>query len=742
MNVTINNSTIALEPLQYEDAPGEAPPADGSLAGLDGQTFDDALTLAGALAEVGLALPESPPIGAAPYTISAADQAVTATAKEAEMADDPMTEDPMAPAEGDSTPDDSGYEAATVLALELGDGKTIVVADLDQVADPQALADAVAAGLTSTDVEVMSMNGTTTVTGPAVADARAAALNHNDGVVNWASPDDSVAVVDEAADNDLVPVPVVSISVYDTDGQPTGSAAVGGAEPMEEEEPEEAEPEAEAEITMAADDTVEAAAPATAPWEGILVLEGVESGDGRMILEGALTWRDLPLTLMLMTRNPDGGGGHDGAEVCGTIEWMERRGNEIWGGGNLDMSLPAGVTAQGLLDRKTLRGVSADIDSVKVSYENKMPAGGEISDLLNFDPGLLMVTNGRVMGATLCPFPAFQEAFVYLVPDGQDATAVPENALAATAMISFPDTQVVTYLPVNDDALVADAGAAPVAPPKSWFENPRLTGPTPLTVTADGRVFGHVAAWGTCHIGHRGCTPVPKSKTNYAAFRVGRVLTAEGVQVPTGPIVLNTDHADLNDPWRKAKDFYAHTGCAAADVNIGEDKFGVWVAGAARPDATPSQIRALRASDISPDWRLVNGKPLELVALLVVSNSGFKVPQSLAASAGGGRTVPAGTLAYSMQLGSTHLDALVAAGSVRQALVDHSLAMKVQELAGQVQELMRPIREAKAREKLAALATQRPALVEAPVTAAPSAMAAAKNRMARAQAARLAQTMR
>jgi hypothetical protein len=75
--------------------------------------------------------------------------------------------------------------------------------------------------------------------------------------------------------------------------------------------------------------------------------------------------------------------------------------------------------------------------------------------MLAFDPGLLMVTSGRVMGATLCPFPAFQQAYVYLVSgddvvdtQNDDVTLVASGSLAARR-----DAQVVVWTPIGDDAL-------------------------------------------------------------------------------------------------------------------------------------------------------------------------------------------------------------------------------------------------------------------------------------------------
>src|SRR5574341_208430 len=38
-------------------------------------------------------------------------------------------------------------------------------------------------------------------------------------------------------------------------------------------------------------------------------------------------------------------------------------------------------------------------------------------------------------------------------------------------------------------------------PPRAWFDNPKLTKATPLRITDDGRVYGHLATWRTCHLG-------------------------------------------------------------------------------------------------------------------------------------------------------------------------------------------------------------------------------------------------
>lgn len=169
--------------------------------------------------------------------------------------------------------------------------------------------------------------------------------------------------------------------------------------------------------------------------------------------------------------------------------------------------------------------------------------------------------------------------------------------------------------------LVADAGRKA---PAAWFANPMLERATHLTVTDDGRVFGHLAEWGVCHIGFDGvCVVAPESQTGYAYFATGQVALDNGTMARTGVISLGGGHAGRGSP-RAAIEHYDSTSHAVADVTVGEDEHGIWCAGWIRPGTTDEQVGALRASDVSGDWREVGGN-LELVAALAVNVGGFPV---------------------------------------------------------------------------------------------------------------------
>lgn len=187
------------------------------------------------------------------------------------------------------------------------------------------------------------------------------------------------------------------------------------------------------------------------------------------------------------------------------------------------------------------------------------------------------------------------------------------------------------------------AGAIPVIPPDDWFENPGLDRPTAIRVAPDGRVFGHVASWNTNHIGMPHGVRPPRSRSGYAYFRTGEIQTASGKLLPVGQLTLSGGHAGLEKTASQAAKHYDDTQSAIADVTVGEDAHGIWVAGAVRPDASPEQIRALRASAPSGDWRMINGS-LEMVAVCQVNVPGFPIPRALAASGQRVSLVAAGSL--------------------------------------------------------------------------------------------------
>lgn len=189
----------------------------------------------------------------------------------------------------------------------------------------------------------------------------------------------------------------------------------------------------------------------------------------------------------------------------------------------------------------------------------------------------------------------------------------------------------------NDEDMQASAitasaaGLAPMVPPRSWFDRPKLDGPTAMTVTADGQVYGHAALWGTCHTGMPGtCRTPPRSQSDYRFFHLGEVDTDQG-PVHVGRVTMDTGHAPMTASHRGTIAHYDDTGTGIAHVRAYEDDHGIVLAGALVPDAPAEKARRFKGATVSGDWRSIGGK-LEMVGMLAVNVPGFPVPRAMAAS--------------------------------------------------------------------------------------------------------------
>lgn len=405
-----------------------------------------------------------------------------------------------------------------------------------------------------------------------------------------------------------------------------------------------------AEASKPAGDTVPEPDPAPTPdaqapipdgrWEGVIAREGEMTGDGRLIESGALRWDDLPVPLRVAFKDV---GGHDGAEVCGRIETVERRDNgDIYATGTFDLGSAVGTEAFRQVSEQMSNGVSIDTDDVtfRIMAKADMPEAdvadsGDASDVepdpdgrvkvaaMSSSDELMVIESARLRAATLVAVPAFATARVYAAGQAPSTSETPErdeNVDSEEKMARSANAD-----PLSRDSLTA--AAIPTTPPEAWFKDPQLTGPTALVVEDDGRVYGHIAAWGTCHIGQVGkCVEPPTSPSNYAYFRTGALRTAEGTSVAVGHLTMGTGHAGPRDSANAAAEHYDNTGTVFADVAAGEDAYGIWVAGSLRPGITAEQVRVARSAPISGDWRTIRGS-LELVGALAVNVPGFPVPR-------------------------------------------------------------------------------------------------------------------
>lgn len=391
---------------------------------------------------------------------------------------------------------------------------------------------------------------------------------------------------------------------------------------------------------------------------GVAVVEDSQTGDGRVFMPGSLTWNEAdshPLGWQVQDAP-----GHDGSVVCGRIDAYMRFGNLIGYTGTWDLD-GAGWEVRRLVEGRFVGGVSVDTDDFAAEVVDQ--DGNPVDPMMGMfgDPEdvVLAVTGARIRSQVVCRVPAFTEAFIANgePPAGwageRPGVVVGEETVADDATEDEPPAE------IAEDAAVAElvaaatrAGNPPsVLPDAADFANPMFgdsadTDPRlvqlpdrpgqyacPITITDDGRVYGHLAAWGTCHVGLDGCVTPPSSRYAYAHFLTGEVETNAGM-VPVGQITMGTGHAAPHLSATQAAAHYDNTGTAAFDVFVGEDAHGIWFSGRARADISPAEVRVLRASGaVSGDWRQIGGG-LELVAVLSVNVPGFPVPRLSVAASG------------------------------------------------------------------------------------------------------------
>lgn len=417
-------------------------------------------------------------------------------------------------------------------------------------------------------------------------------------------------------------------------------------------------------------------------WKSEMAFEGVPTGDGRYINPGAIEYRDTPLPLMLQTETAPG---HQGAVLAGAINQTGKLGNVAIGSGDYDAS-DAGRQFQQIVNARGRFGVSidvADADGEPACPDHGDPENCPEDCTVPYQVNFSLI---RVMGVTGTPFPAFEDA--YICADTPVATSADQPVAADGAPCHECDgqTEVGTVtIPVEIDGTeVAEAtfplyaGKTPVlpastglgglvtasaatvvaSPPRDWFDKPafhvgdgRLVQQPdgfyacPLTVTSPDpdtglrKVFGHMAAWNSCHTGYvNQCVRPPRSQTDYAAFNVRPIVTDDGELVNVGHLTMGVGHAETTG-HEHVEDVRAHYdggpgAIRMAHVRAGEDEFGIWFSGYIDPDATEAQVQAFAMCSVSGDWRSVwRGKGTDLVACLAgVSVPGFTIAQALAAA--------------------------------------------------------------------------------------------------------------
>lgn len=346
-------------------------------------------------------------------------------------------------------------------------------------------------------------------------------------------------------------------------------------------------------------------------WTGMLLPLGVPTADDRiMAADAEVIIRELPLPLMWQKQS---GNGHDQSYTVGAIQTAEMVNGELQASGVM-FDTPEAMEATEQAREKVTKPSIDYVDEVWaiVGEDGEALSDEQIEDAMfgESDTKILMQSSKlTVLGATLVSIPAFQETYLTLEDDEVEVD---------------PDLA---------DALVA-SGVQTHVYGAELFNDPGFGKVTPLSVDKEtGRVSGHIASWGTCHLGIQdACVTPPHSETGYALFHVSEVETDEG-PLGVGRLTVGGGHASARSGVQAATDHYDDVCSSWAMVRAGEDEYGIWVSGVVDPSADTKALAQGMSAPVSGDWRRHGGN-LEMVAALGVVAPGFPVPRGTRDSAG------------------------------------------------------------------------------------------------------------
>lgn len=311
--------------------------------------------------------------------------------------------------------------------------------------------------------------------------------------------------------------------------------------------------------------------------------------DGRMIEAAGFGVRDLPLSIKAQFTDAPG---HSDAVIVGTLQEVTVEGDVLSGRGWF-VDTDEGRKAAFLMDAGALRFNSVDLADVEADLEYDEEAGMKVR-----------FRKARLGATTIVSLPAFAEAYGEV--DSEEITASFEQPFHIS-------------LEVKEDEEILASGLL-----QDWdaFHIPESPEPQKIVVDEEGRVFGHLGLWGSCHDGIESrCVRIPRPQDNYASFNKPGVMTDQGL-VETGPIFLSGGHRyGINgDDWTDA---YGGIENAWADVRVTVGQLGPWISGVVRPGLSEEIVYAARASRISGHWK--GGR---LKAIVSVNAEGYDVPGS------------------------------------------------------------------------------------------------------------------
>lgn len=174
--------------------------------------------------------------------------------------------------------------------------------------------------------------------------------------------------------------------------------------------------------------------------------------------------------------------------------------------------------------------------------------------------------------------------------------------------------------------------------PEGWFDEPVDMSPHgEIRVNEDGRLWGYLAPASVSHRSFPGKhVRVPMGNVDYSGWQNKAWPVAEGHKIYVGVITMDCGHASTNPGDRSythRREHYDNSCSIAAHARIGENRHGVWVAGALAPWLDGERLGKIMSCSLSGDWATHPDRPgwKDFVAALTVPAPGFpnRVPPAV-----------------------------------------------------------------------------------------------------------------
>jgi hypothetical protein len=336
---------------------------------------------------------------------------------------------------------------------------------------------------------------------------------------------------------------------------------------------------------------------------------GVPARDGVSMAAPDIKFVDTKLPLALKWQKTDEQG-HAGGYTVASITKLEARDDQLWATGyflDSDVAkeameqITAGVTAPSV-EIVVRESTASDKEGNTITEDRvkKMAAAGE-----------KMVTKWNsveLVGVTLVSVPNFRETHVLL---GEEKASLDAEDTAIAASV----------IQMNTDAFPVEA-----------FTIPEYDELTPIHVTEQGFVVGHLASWDVCHVGVKAatgqCRTAPRSQSGYAEFHQSNVVTEDGEHLRVGRLTVGGGHGPAGRGMRAAVQHYDDVATTWAYARAINGVHGIWVSGVINPRADEGMIREGMSAPHSGHWEKVAGG-LELIAAHAVNTPGFPIMKQI-----------------------------------------------------------------------------------------------------------------